>query len=340
VNCELRLVIEQFSANCLQISRDPSAKGRPQDDKDQWEKRMRRVAILILMLGLASWGQDGTQQTPPAQATAQPKTTTAKKSATAAKKATSSTTQKTGKSAAKKPTTSATKKTGTAGGASSAGVTAAKPGETKAAVPAANPEAIFETSMGKMKCELFPKYAPKTVANFIALAQGTKEWTDPKTGKPTKRPLFDGTIFHRVIPNFMIQGGDPIGNGTGGPGYNFEDEVTPELIFDKPGRLAMANSGPHTNTNGSQFFITEVPTPHLNGIHTIFGQCDDASVDLVKQIARVAADPRNNKPDLDVTLAHVEILGGPKKAVVAKKPTVTKRVIPKKPASSTAPKSN
>jgi len=140
-----------------------------------------------------------------------------------------------------------------------------------------------------------------------------------------------------VIPNFMIQGGDPLGNGTGDPGYRFEDEFVPELRFDKPGRLAMANSGP--GTNGSQFFITEVPTPHLNDHHTIFGQCDDASVEMVKQIARVATDPRNNRPDLDVTLNHVEILGGPKKPVVAKRPTVTKRTIPKKTVPVTPPKS-
>ncbi len=291
---------------------------------------MKQLAILLLMMCAMAWAQESTQTTP-AQSTTPPvkKTTTAKKATgTAAKKTTSSTA---------KTNANGTKAAG-AGAATTGSSTAAKAGETKATAPAGNPEAVFETSMGKMKCELFPQYAPKTVANFIGLAQGTKEWTDPKTGKKVEKPLYDGTIFHRVIPNFMIQGGDPLGNGTGGPGYNFEDEVTPDLVFDRPGRLAMANSGPHTNTNGSQFFITEVPTPHLNGIHTIFGQCDDASVDLVKQIARVATDPRNNKPDLDVTLDHVIILGGPKKPAVAKKPTVTKRTIPKKASSATPPK--
>src|SRR5206468_8130767 len=135
-------------------------------------------------------------------------------------------------------------------------------------------------------------------------------------------PLYNGTIFHRVIPNFMIQGGDPLGNGQGGPGYSFEDEFSPDLKFDVAGRLAMANSGP--GTNGSQFFITEVPTPHLNDKHTIFGQCDEASVELVKQIAHVAADPRNNRPDQDIKINDITILGGPKKPGVAKKPVVSK----------------
>lgn len=289
---------------------------------------MRRVAILITMLGAMAWAQDSSQTTPPATQT---------KSATTAKKPASASTTKSAAAGTQKSASGATaaKKT--------TGTTGKKSGETSSAATKAasanapNPEAIFETSMGKMKCELFPKQAPKTVANFIALAQGTKEWTDPKTGQKTKRPLFDGTIFHRVIPNFMIQGGDPLGNGTGDPGYRFEDEFVPELRFDRPGRLAMANSGP--GTNGSQFFITEVPTPHLDDHHTIFGQCDDSSVELVKQIARVAADPRNNRPDLNVTLNHVEILGGPKKAVTAKKPTVTKRTIPRKTSAPAVPKS-
>src|SRR5882724_8056252 len=137
---------------------------------------------------------------------------------------------------AKKPATAAKPKTATTG--------AAKSTTTKPTPPAADPEAIFETSMGKMKCTLFPKQAPKTVANFIGLAEGTKEWTDPKTGKVMKGvPLYDKTVFHRVIPNFMIQGGDPIGNGTGGPGYKFEDEFNSPRVFDKPGILAMANAG-------------------------------------------------------------------------------------------------
>ena len=151
----------------------------------------------------------------------------------------------------------------------------------------------IETTAGNITCTLFPDKAPLTVANFIGLATGTKEWKDPKTGKMMKGvPLYNGTIFHRVIPNFMIQGGDPAGNGSGDPGYSFKDEFSPDLTFDQPGRLAMANSGP--NTNGSQFFITEVPTPHLNNHHTIFGQCQD--IDVIKKIARLATDPRNDRP--------------------------------------------
>jgi peptidyl-prolyl cis-trans isomerase A (cyclophilin A) len=168
------------------------------------------------------------------------------------------------------------------------------------AKPAAEPTAVIETSMGNLRCKLFPKEAPKTVANFIGLAEGTKDWTDPATGQVKHGvPLYSGTIFHRVIPNFMIQGGDPLGTGTGDPGYKFEDEIVPSLTFDRPGRLAMANAGP--GTNGSQFFITEVPTLHLNGHHTIFGQCDEASVDLVKKIARV---PRNAR-DMPTTPVRV-----------------------------------
>ena len=141
--------------------------------------------------------------------------------------------------------------------------------------------AVIETSLGTIRIELFPDKAPKTVANFAGLAEGTKEFTDIKTGKKIKKKFYDGLIFHRVIPEFMIQGGCPAGEGTGGPGYKFEDEIDPELKFDKSGRLAMANSGP--GTNGSQFFITEVSTPWLNGNHTIFGQVTDG-MDVVKKI--------------------------------------------------------
>jgi peptidyl-prolyl cis-trans isomerase A (cyclophilin A) len=163
--------------------------------------------------------------------------------------------------------------------------------------------ATFETSMGKIVCKLYEKEAPETVANFVGLAKGTKEWTDPKTGKKVKRPFYDGLIFHRVIPNFMIQGGCPLGNGTGGPGYTFKDEFDPSLRFDKPGRLAMANSGP--NTNGSQFFITHVPTPHLNNKHTIFGQVIEGQ-DVVDKIGAVERD-RRDKPVKDVVIKKVII---------------------------------
>ncbi len=168
------------------------------------------------------------------------------------------------------------------------------------------PTAIFDTSMGRITCKLFDKQAPKTVANFIGLAEGTKDWTDPATHqKMHNKRFYDGTTFHRVIPEFMIQGGDPTGTGTGDPGYMFEDEFDPDLNFDVPGRLAMANSGP--NTNGSQFFITEVPTEHLNQKHTIFGQCDDSSILVVKSIARVPRDD-NDKPIEPVILKKVTIV--------------------------------
>src|SRR5215469_16952665 len=168
------------------------------------------------------------------------------------------------------------------------------------------PTVVMDTSMGRITCQFFQKQAPKTVANFIALAQGTKDWTDPSTKKLMHhKPLYDGTIFHRVIPEFMIQGGDPTGTGMGDPGYTFADELDPDLGFDVPGRLAMANSGP--NTNGSQFFITEVPTEHLNQHHTIFGQCDEPSVNVVKTIARVQTNSED-KPRVPVVLRKVTIV--------------------------------
>src|SRR5579883_1576643 len=168
------------------------------------------------------------------------------------------------------------------------------------------PTAIFDTTMGRITCRLFDQQAPKTVANFVGLAEGTKDWTDPVTHKKMHgKPLYDGTQFHRVIPEFMIQGGDPTATGMGDPGYMFEDEFDPNLNFDVPGRLAMANSGP--NTNGSQFFITEVPTEHLNQKHTIFEQCDDSSILVVKSIARVPRDD-NDKPIEPVILKKVTIV--------------------------------
>jgi peptidyl-prolyl cis-trans isomerase A (cyclophilin A) len=181
------------------------------------------------------------------------------------------------------------------------------PQATAAAMTHPNgPTVVMDTSMGRITCQFFQRQAPKTVANFIALAEGTRDWTDPATRKKQhNKPLYDGTIFHRVIPDFMIQGGDPTGTGMGDPGYQFADEFDPNLKFDVPGRLAMANSGP--NTNGSQFFITEVPTPHLNQRHTIFGQCDASSLDLVKAMARVEQDSQN-KPLTPVVLKKVTIV--------------------------------
>jgi peptidyl-prolyl cis-trans isomerase A (cyclophilin A) len=144
--------------------------------------------------------------------------------------------------------------------------------------------ATFKTTAGDIVVRLMPEKAPKTVENFVGLAEGTKKWTDPRSGMPSAKPLYDGTIFHRVIPEFMIQGGDPEGTGMGGPGYKFADEIGPDNKFDRPGLLAMANAGP--NTNGSQFFITEVPTPHLNRGHTIFGEVVTGQ-ELVVKIARL-----------------------------------------------------
>jgi peptidyl-prolyl cis-trans isomerase A (cyclophilin A) len=164
----------------------------------------------------------------------------------------------------------------------------------------------MDTSMGRITCQFYQKQAPKTVANFIALAEGTRNWIDPNTKQIQRnKKYFDGTIFHRVIPGFMIQGGDPIGTGMGDPGYAFEDEIDPNLNFDRPGRLAMANSGP--NTNGSQFFITEDAYSSLNHHYSLFGQCDEPSVQVVKAIARVARD-RDDKPYTRVVLKKVTIV--------------------------------
>jgi peptidyl-prolyl cis-trans isomerase A (cyclophilin A) len=168
------------------------------------------------------------------------------------------------------------------------------------------PYVVMDTSMGRITCQFYQKQAPKAVANFIALAEGTKDWTDPTTNKVMHhKRLYDGTTFHRVIPEFMIQGGDPMGTGMGDPGYKFDDEFDPGLNFDRPGRLAMANSGP--NTNGSQFFITELPFESGNGHYVIFGQCDDASVEVVKAIARVQRDS-DDKPLTPVVLRKVTIV--------------------------------
>jgi peptidyl-prolyl cis-trans isomerase A (cyclophilin A) len=168
------------------------------------------------------------------------------------------------------------------------------------------PSVVMDTSMGRITCQFFQQQAPHAVANFIGLAQGTRDWTDPATKKVQhNKPLYDGTIFHRVIPGFMIQGGDPEGTGMGDPGYTFADELDPDLNFDVAGRLAMANSGP--DTNGSQFFITEQPYPSLDQHYTIFGQCDEPSVEVVKSIARVPRDD-NDRPLTPVVLNKVTIV--------------------------------
>jgi peptidyl-prolyl cis-trans isomerase A (cyclophilin A) len=226
------------------------------------------------------------------------------------------------------------------------------------ATSAKPPEAILHTTVGDMKCELFSAQAPQAVANFIGLATGKKDWTNPTTGQNVHgKPLYDGVIFHRVIPNFMIQSGDPMGTGFGNPGYKFADELNADLLFDRPGRLAMANSGP--NTNGSQFFITEVPYPSLNPCldeggcvrgnrtvpknsgYTLFGQCDAAAVELVKKIARgtcqggVPCDFQNSRLQDPVKITHIEILNAPGAAT---KPAVAKPSAAKPAAKSSTPK--
>jgi peptidyl-prolyl cis-trans isomerase A (cyclophilin A) len=166
--------------------------------------------------------------------------------------------------------------------------------------------ATLATTQGTVTVRLFPDHAPKTVRNFVELAEGGREWSNPKTRATTKDKLYDGTIFHRVITGFMIQGGDPLGTGTGGPGYKFADEIHPDLQFDRPYLLAMANSGP--GTNGSQFFITTVPTPWLTGKHTIFGDVIDGA-DVVEEISRVQTVP-GDRPVQDVVLQSVTISRG------------------------------
>src|SRR5882724_10168186 len=166
--------------------------------------------------------------------------------------------------------------------------------------------ATLKTSMGDIVVQLFDDKAPKTVANFVGLASGAKEWTDPKTREKVKRPLYNGTIFHRVIPGFMIQGGDPLGNGTGGPGYRFEDEFNPDLKHSKPGMLSMANAGP--NTNGSQFFIIHKATPWLDGKHSVFGEVVKGQ-NVVDAIANVPRDFRD-RPIKEVVLQEVIISRG------------------------------
>jgi len=166
--------------------------------------------------------------------------------------------------------------------------------------------ATLHTNQGQVVIRLFPDHAPKTVRNFVELAEGGRQWTDPRTGRATTDKLYDGTIFHRVIPDFMIQGGDPLGSGRGGPGYKFADEIHPDLVFDRPYLLAMANAGP--GTNGSQFFITVVPTPWLNGKHTIFGEVIEGA-DVVDLISRVKTSSQDRPVD-DVTIESVTVERG------------------------------
>jgi peptidyl-prolyl cis-trans isomerase A (cyclophilin A) len=181
------------------------------------------------------------------------------------------------------------------------------PQPTQAALTTPNgPTVVMDTSMGRITCQFFQKQAPQAVANFIGLANGTKDWIDPVTKRKVHgKRFYDGTTFHRVIAEFMIQGGDPTGTGMGDAGFSFNDEFDPNLNFDVPGRLAMANSGP--NTNGSQFFITEQAYPSLDQHYTLFGQCDEPSVNVVKTIARVQTDS-NDKPLVPVYLRKVTIV--------------------------------
>lgn len=183
----------------------------------------------------------------------------------------------------------------------------------------------LETTMGTIVVKFYEKESPITVKNFVDLAQGRKAWRDPKTGQMVRRPLYNGVIFHRVIPGFMIQGGDPTGTGMGDPGFTIPDEFHPSLKFDRPGRLAMANAGPRTGN--CQFFITEVPTPHLDGAHTIFGQVVEGQ-EVVNKIARVPRDA-NDKPRTPVRITRVTIERvGPEPE--PPKPVVRKKAAPAK----------
>jgi peptidyl-prolyl cis-trans isomerase A (cyclophilin A) len=167
------------------------------------------------------------------------------------------------------------------------------------------PIAQFHTNHGSFSVQLMPEHAPNTVENFVDLATGAKEWDDPRDGQKKSAPLYPGTIFHRVIPGFMVQGGDPTGTGMGGPGYQFEDECPPDGPgFDRPGLLAMANSGP--NSNGSQFFVTVAPAPWLDGKHTIFGEVTEG-YDIVERIAGVESGPQDRPVD-DVVIERIEVV--------------------------------
>jgi len=236
-----------------------------------------------------------------------------------------------------KTTSTGTQKTGTA---------TRKPPTTASK----NPVALIHTTAGNLRCELFPDKAPKAVANFIGLAQGAKDWKDASGTVQHNKPLYDGVIFHRVIPDFMIQGGDPTGSGAGDPGFTFEDELHADLIFDQPGRLAMANRGP--NTNSSQFFITEKEQPALNPClkdegcpelkrgkntgYTIFGQCDAPTVVLEKKIARMSRD-EHDRPYDPVKITHIDILN-PKTAGAKPPARKTPGAKTTTPPSPTTPK--
>jgi peptidyl-prolyl cis-trans isomerase A (cyclophilin A) len=166
------------------------------------------------------------------------------------------------------------------------------------------PTATFHTNRGSFTVRLMPDHAPKTIENFVGLATGSKRWTDPRDGAEKQEPLYPGTIFHRVISGFMVQGGDPTGTGRGGPGYEFEDEVSGGPSFDRPGLLAMANAGP--DTNGSQFFVTVAPTPWLDGRHTIFGEVTEG-YDVIETIAGVATGAQDRPVD-DIVIDRIEII--------------------------------
>jgi peptidyl-prolyl cis-trans isomerase A (cyclophilin A) len=241
---------------------------------------MKNVAALIFIstLALTSYAQDGQKTTPPTNAV---KTETPKEPARAEVDAANK---------KDKPTKEAEKP--------KKAVAPAKKGFRKMF-------ALFDTTMGKFKARLFFDKAPKTVANFTDLAEGKKEWTDPVSKQKKKSNFYDGLMFHRVIPNFMIQGGDPIGNGTGGPGYQFSDEFGPDLKHEKPGMLSMANAGP--NTNGSQFFITTVATPWLDKKHAIFGEIVEG-MDVVEAISKTARDMSNDRPLKPVIINKLTII--------------------------------
>jgi peptidyl-prolyl cis-trans isomerase A (cyclophilin A) len=172
--------------------------------------------------------------------------------------------------------------------------------------------ATLHTNHGDIRLQLFPDHAPKTVRNFVGLADGSKEWKDPETGETKTEPFYDGVIFHRVIPGFMIQGGDRLGQGTGGPGYEFDDEIHPELAFDAPYKLAMANAGKRfgKGTNGSQFFVTVAATTHLQGKHTIFGEVADAAGRQVVDTVAALPTGRGDRPQQDVVIERVTVERG------------------------------